>query len=380
MGCRKEADRRFIGPAELTIFIKQGGTVVLRGAICLLVLASFCTGKTLRKELNEIEKLWVGRKPLFDEAEKRYGELLNKYSKPEEQGRIYFHLSLMYAQTGQVRPNKTIAWSKKAFEYPLDPLDRLRLYIHWGDAIQVANRGARGQELMVARRKAVMPYLQGLKETIQYNLPERRPEIPRIVLEIHYGSRDSKTLARIKRKNEEQRKARQRVMWQREMILFRDILTGQIAFLYSRFPFATNELRELATEVLEDKAAVERLMGAVEKAVKKRMDRADWKLPSELPENLDSMVAPVLVKQATVTVPKLDVPTTRPTLHQDKQFARAIPGADADAKNSNPWLIVGIGLLIGLLSVAFVRFVVVRMRACQGTYFSKGPSESDMQE
>jgi hypothetical protein len=46
--------------------------------------------------------------------------------------------------------------------------------------------------------------------------------------------------------------------------------------MYSRFPWASDEIRELAKQILEDETAVERLMSAVNAAVQQRMRELGW--------------------------------------------------------------------------------------------------------
>ena len=75
----------------------------------------------------------------FDEVEKRCNELLKKYTKPEEQGKIYYELTKVEGQSGFQRSTKAIDYAKKALELPQDPWKKARLYIYWGDAIQVAH-------------------------------------------------------------------------------------------------------------------------------------------------------------------------------------------------------------------------------------------------
>lgn len=60
------------------------------------------------------------------------------------------------------------------------------------------------------------------------------------------------------------------------MIEHRDVLTLQISGMYSRFPWVSDEIRELATKILKDEAAVERLMSAVDVAVQQRKQELGW--------------------------------------------------------------------------------------------------------
>jgi len=237
--------------------------------------------------------------------------LLERYTKSEEKGKIYYQLAEVYAQSGQLIPNKTSEFSKKALEYPLDPVKQLQLYVYWGDAIQVAHRGVHNQELVAARRKAVMPYLQGLKEALKHNLPEVKPDLPSVSRVRYVGPPDSEEYQKIKRRNEEQMAAWRLARFQQDMIQHRVALTGQISYMYSRFPFASNEIKELATQVLEDEKAVERLMSAVNAAVQQRIKELGWEPP--LPD-------PTLIAQLSN-----NDETTSKVIAQDKPGVKFIP-------------------------------------------------------
>jgi len=250
--------------------------ILLSTLVWLLILVSAGVAGTLEEKLYEIDKLRLGKKTPFDKAEKMCSELLAKYTEPEQQGKIYCQLAEVYAQSGQVRPRKTIEFSEKALEYPLDPVTRLQLYVYWGDAIQVAHRGVRNHELVVARRKAVMPYLHGLKQTLDYNLPQENPDLPAVGKFNYHGPTDSDYYQQLVRKHQEQVEARKLAMFQRDMIQHRDALVGQISYMYSRFPFASDEIKKLATQVLQHEGAVESLMSAVNAAVQKRIDELGW--------------------------------------------------------------------------------------------------------
>jgi hypothetical protein len=232
--------------------------------------------KTLEQELYEIDKLRAGFDAPFDEVEKRCNELLKKYTEPEEQGKIYFELVQVEGQSGFQRPEKTLDYINKALERPQEPLKKVRLYIYWGDAIQTANRGVRGQQLLAPRRKAAMAYLNGLKETLQYDLPEVKPDIPIATIYTQLGREDTEEYQSIRRKHREQIEAQQKARFQQDMIQHRDVLTSQISSMYSRFPWASDEIRELAKQILEDETAVERLMSAVNAAVQQRMRELGW--------------------------------------------------------------------------------------------------------
>ena len=251
--------------------------IILLSSICSFgIFCSIGIAKTLEEELSDVDQLRAGFDTPFDEVEKRCYVLLQKYTEPEEQGKIYFELAQVEGQSGLQRPDKAIEYVKKALELPIDPLKKVRLYIYWGDAIQTANRGVHNQELIVARRKAALPYLEGLKETLQYNLPEVKPDLPGVGRYRYHGPTDTEEYREMIHEHQKQVEAREKAEFQREMIEYRDVLTSQISSMYSRFPWASDEMRELATKILGDKTAVDRLMSAVDKAVQKRSEELGW--------------------------------------------------------------------------------------------------------
>lgn len=259
-------------------------TILLSGCMVVLFACHVASAKTLDEELYEVDKLRAGFNTPFDEVEIRCNELLQEYTKPEEQGKIYYELTKVEGQSGFQRPVKAIEYARKALEVPQDPWKKVRLYIYWGDTIQVANRGVHNQELVTARRKAVMPYLLGLKEMLKYDLPEFKPELPTYGAMVFEGDKDDPEYQRILKEKKEKIKAREKAKFQRAMIQHRDVLTSQVSTMYSRFPFATNEIKELATQVLEDEKAVERLMSAVDAAVQQRIKELGWDPPLPDPD------------------------------------------------------------------------------------------------
>lgn len=297
--------------------------IILLVSIFYLSVFSIGNAKTLvgelEKELDELKKLHLGEKTPFEQAEKKCNELLEKYTEPEEQAMIYYHLAVVYSQSGQIKPDKTIEFSKKALEFPLDPIERLRIYIWWGDAIQIANGGVRGQDLVVARRKAVMPYLNGLNESLsiqypKYTQPENLPEEQNVKTD----SRDN-IGPFLRRRKTEQRKALyewKKARFEEDLNQHKRILTDQVSYMYSRFPWASDEIRELATKILEDETAVDNLMSSVDEAVKKRAEQLDW--APEPPDNSPPKDSPgemLISKDKEIFIPKVSM-----AMQQGKAF------------------------------------------------------------
>lgn len=275
--------------------------VLLSSVIALACVCVAAGASTLEEELGAVDQLRAGRATPFEEVERRCSELLQRYTSPEEQALIYFQLAQVEGQSGVQSPEKLVTYVKKALQLPLDPVKQLRLYIYWGDAIQIAHSGVSGGELAAARREAVMPYLQGLKQALMYDLPDERPRLPSVPMATYAGPTDTEGYEGIRRWRQEQAEARRKAVVQWRMTGLRDILMRQISFMYSRFPFATDELRALATEVVGDEAAVERLVSQVEAEVQKRLDQMVGRVLDQVEVDVGVLgTSPVIVEDEDV--------------------------------------------------------------------------------
>jgi len=210
----------------------------------------------LEDALRQVDNLRAGFDTPFDEVEKRCDALLQTYTAPEDQARIYYELAHIEAQSGHQRPAKSLRYTLKALDLPLEREKRLRLYMCWGSAIGASHRGARGDALRAARKQAAMAYLHGLKETLQYAEEVRKAPLP--------PPWEPKLSDQRRPLNKRAMTARACAAGKREDLL-EDLTIREVAFqrslvfLYSRVPFATDELEKLAREVLQDEPTVVRL-------------------------------------------------------------------------------------------------------------------------
>jgi len=155
-------------------------------------------------------------------------------------------------------------YARKALTFPLEPPQKLILYVYMGDAFQVED----WQKPFPAKRaKAVVPYLEGLKETQRQHLPAKAPESPPV------GASDippsDPGYAEYKRQHVEALRAWEVAQAQKKMIGLRDVLVHQIVGLYTRPPYATEELKSIATNILGEGKEFDHLMAAVNDKVAK---------------------------------------------------------------------------------------------------------------
>ena len=239
-------------------------------AVLAVDAASTCSGQSLKDDLRWIDKLRNGRRTPLDEVDRRGEELLNKYSAPNEQGRIYYQLAHMHAQSGVLRPEQVIAYATKALQCPLELSQRMRLHTYWGDALLIPKEK---KPFATKRREAAPVYLKGLRNLIALKLPEKPPETELM------GFFNGPNAEENRRKGEEQSARRQQIDFQREMINHRQVLQGQIVSLYGRRPVATEELKDMATNILGEGKDLDRLMTAVNDKVAKLPPEANNSVP-----------------------------------------------------------------------------------------------------
>ena len=240
---------------------------VLGAALVVLALVATDTylarcDDTLPKELRQLEQLRKGKDTPLDEVERRGRELLKEHASPEEQGQIYYHLVNVHGQSGMAHPELVVEYAKHALQCPLEPGQRLRLYVYWGDALMIGNMHAANESkkpFPEIRKLAVVPYLEGLKDAQKYNIPQHRPKMP--MAELFDVSPPNPDYERIQ---DEQIAAQKRARIEQELWDHRRILTGQIVYMYARKPHAATELRQLATKILEAPATVDSLMKLIE--------------------------------------------------------------------------------------------------------------------
>ena len=293
-----------------------------------------------------------GKQTPFDLVESETERLLTLYGDtPEIRAEIYYTAAGVYAQSGMWFPQKTIDYCKKSIEStPTDRVADAQMYVYWGDAIQIANAGVTGAALAQARREAVIPYLRGLRVLVALGSSEPEPEAPGRPVKPYRFNPDPQELALY-----EEYVARLReIKAHRHVVLMEDVTTRQIAFMYSRLPFATDELRKLAMDIIEDEGAVDRLIAAVEVKVRERtrkleVDAGLYELPPDIDRPYDPNAA---------TAPATSDPTGGNRAMSKP--ASATPAADARADTDNPtshvyWAIGTLAVCAVIVSIILVR-------------------------
>ena len=180
----------------------------------------------------------------FQDIEAEGQRLLEQYKDADSQGRIYCRMAEIYAISGfSVTKDKVLEYAQKALSYRLTPEKRLEMLGYWGGAMEFSQRVVIGDKLAAVRREAVVPYLMGLKETLQYNLPDDMPPMPKeiSIAGPHTITTNPQLLREEKLIREKRTKLAEDYRQQQQLIMAREELIGQIVYLYSRKPFANDE-------------------------------------------------------------------------------------------------------------------------------------------
>jgi hypothetical protein len=263
-------------PSGLQLFVTLG--MVLAGSWSPL-------SHHLGTELRELDSMRKGGNTDLDAVDERGNELLQQYRDPNDIGQIYYELAIVHSQSGMKRPEQVIKYCKKALDYPLQPSQTERLYVFWGDALQVAESS---KGLSERRKAAIQPYLDGLKSLLQYDLPDSAPELP-AVSSFEATPNSGPVYEALKQKHDQEWAARKKAEFQREMVMHRDVLIGQIAGLYGQKPHANQEIEDLARRTLDNPALMDKLMGAVDAAVKADLTLHPEPKPAPPPSGVSSL-------------------------------------------------------------------------------------------
>ena len=147
----------------------------------------------------------------------------------------------------------------------LSPEQRSRLYVYWGDAALVLDPT---KPLPERRRNAAAIFLAGLAWLRYLQLPDKAPERPQFDSSDVSDQLNEEEAQQQNIRYQAEMAAIGAVRLQRTMVRQRDVLIGQLTWLYSRKPFATDELRELTLKTTKDAQLTDLLVKAVEVRIK----------------------------------------------------------------------------------------------------------------
>jgi hypothetical protein len=221
--------------------------------------------KSLNERLDQIERQAATGTSL-GKTEAEALELTKVYPSPKDVGTVYAHIAFMYARRSAPyqQTAKVIAYATMALKYPVDLADEANVYLDWGTAIMF--KYWPGEEYLQHRREVVIPLLTGLKLLLDKGVPEKIGELPAVGKfdvpenDPHYQE--------IVKKHQQQEEVRKKAEEINKLAIIRIALTSTIFSLYAFGADATPEMKELASQILKNDAAVAAL------AAKTKSERA----------------------------------------------------------------------------------------------------------
>jgi len=165
--------------------------------------------------------------------------------------------ALQLAQTGG--DGKSLEEAvRRALAFDQDELTRLQLYVYLGDAIWRQTEKYTPEVWGPQRRKAAEAYLTGLADVLQHDLPAEAPDLPAVG--VYNVDGPPEVVQKYRQQHAEEMAARKEAERIRELVHFRQTLTGQVVQMYAREPDAFEELFRLASAYLESAEAAQALV------------------------------------------------------------------------------------------------------------------------
>jgi hypothetical protein len=275
---------------RLSMIRYVGATVI----VCVITLNGHAKNlidpngaRSLEHQLKSIAAKDKGEGTDVKKLENECLALLNKHNSPEEKGKIYSKIAIMYAGKGFSSPNdkriqKTAQYCKKALEQPLDPVTAAEIYSRLVES-QLAYKMTYGsscpeQEFVKARQEAIINCLTGLKIVLDNNAPADQPGPPMASGSFFTFSGDNpndpaykKDMEEHRKKNQQSQAARQKWNSDQELYFLRQSLMGQCVTLYSHKPYNTSELERYARDMLKGHDdAIDEIIAKVNERIKQQ--------------------------------------------------------------------------------------------------------------
>jgi hypothetical protein len=242
--------------------------------VCMAITMSVLISTGFSAETNEpndpneilqqrLDKIIGGNKGEIsglDKLETDCLALLDDYKSPAQKGKIYAQIAVTYSQhrftlknNGGIPIAKSIEYSKKALDLPLDVITSCEMYGTLASSM-VAESSKSEDQFVELRREAIVFCLKGLKLALDNNAPDVFPSVPAVG--IYHISPKSPNYERMMKKHQEEVNARKKWEFEYQLYMQRQDLVGLCRAMYLHKPYNLNEFQQFSQTILKDHTKV----------------------------------------------------------------------------------------------------------------------------
>lgn len=207
-------------------------------------------------------------------------ELLKDHNSPEDKGKIYAKIALMYAGKGYSSPNdiriaKTTEYCNKALENPLDLITTCEMYSRLSTSEIHPYIFSSETEFAKARKEAIVTCLKGLKLVLDNNAPTDLNQIQKTGVFAYMVNPNNPDYNRIVQEHQRQLELHNKGQFEEKLYILRRSLLDGCANIYAyKRPHDTNELENFAREILKGHDdAIDEIMSKVRERISKQNNK-----------------------------------------------------------------------------------------------------------
>ncbi len=183
-----------------------------------------------------------------EKLEDEYLALLSQSPSGDQTGLVYGHIGLMYASLGPKECDAAEAYCLEALRHLLPLALAGRMHVGIANAIRDRYAGWGGLRWPVGRRRVASAALEALRALLDSGAPKAPVRVPTMTMS--FGNGPPEYMQAAERQHQEEVAAREKADALNDLQRYRTDLVARLASLYSRPPFAPDELRDAAAGAL----------------------------------------------------------------------------------------------------------------------------------
>lgn len=223
------------------------------------------TSSQLRQQLRELQRSYGDKRVDAAAAESQMLALLDTYTRPEDKGLIYASLVRLHVSSGSFVPSTVAGYCEQALRYPQGVITQIDLQTTWANALWRSSTNAGPEKSAELMRQSQRHILTAYAIVLANLTVKERVPTPGVTL----GTIDDIEGAEaLKKLQQEQVKALLEAGRQNGLIWSRDRLAEDIVRGFPSGPAGAKQLREAASGIITDEAALEELADAITRGVR----------------------------------------------------------------------------------------------------------------